>query len=160
MEIIIWIVIILLFLLSFVGVFVPVIPGILTLWAGFIVYHFAIDPEQLTVFFWIAMIVISIILIGSDLLMNYYFIQKFGGSNWSQWIAAIGVFIGVFVYPPFGILIIPFVLVVITEMIQKQSFKQSLKAALGTIVGFLSSGVAKVILQIVMIGWFLLEVLL
>lgn len=158
-DIVIWILIVILFLLSFVGIVVPIIPSVVVLWAGFVLYHFFIDGQQLSIIFWLAMLVFTLILIGSDLLMNYYFINMFGGSKWSQSLAVLGVIIGVFVYPPIGIIVVPFLLVMIVELLQKKTFKQSLKASFGTLIGFLSSGVAKVILQAMMIIWFIIVII-
>lgn len=160
MDVVIWLLIISLFLLSFVGIVVPMIPGTVLLWGGFLLYHFFIDAEALNWFFWLAMLLITFILIGADLLMNYYFINVFGGSKWSQWLAVLGVLIGVFIYPPIGLIIVPFLLVFIAEFLQQQTFKQALKAAFGAIVGFLSSSVAKIMLQVIMIFWFFIVVFL
>lgn len=156
MEIILWLFIIILFVLSFVGVFVPIIPSVLVIWVGFILYHIFINEEQLTIFFWLAMIIFTIILLGADFLMNYYFIDKFGGSKWSQWGAVVGVIVGVFIYPPIGILLVPFILVIVIELLQRKSFKSSLFSAIGALAGFLSGAVAKILLQAVMIILFII----
>lgn len=155
MEILIWIIIICLFVISFIGIFIPVIPAVLLLWLGFFVYHFFLDGGTLTMSFWVAMLVFTIILMVSDFLMNHYFVNKFGGSKWSQLAAVIGVFIGVFVYPPFGMIVVPFLLVFVIEMMEKKRVQTAGLAALGAIVGFLSSAVAKIFIQLVMVFWFI-----
>lgn len=154
-----WMLIILSFVIAFVGIVVPVIPGILFIWLGFIGYHFLIDETDLNVFFWIIMALFTIIIFGADFIINYYFVDQFGGSNWSKWGAIVSVFIGVFIYPPIGMIVLPLVIVIVIELMLKNTFKDSLKVALGTLAGFLSSAVAKVFLQIVMIVIFILFVL-
>lgn len=42
MDTILWIVIIGLFILSFVGLISPVVPSVLAVWGGFLIYHFFI----------------------------------------------------------------------------------------------------------------------
>ncbi|MGF9907211.1 DUF456 domain-containing protein [Brevibacillus porteri] len=157
MEIFLWIVVVLLFLLSIAGIFLPVLPDTILLWAGFLLYHFFIaDPGAgLPASFWWGMVVLSILLYGADLLTNMYFVKKYGGSKWSSIAAAVGIILGIFVFPPFGMLILPFVFVVLVElMVQKQSMERAVKAGVGSLIGFLGSAVVKVILQVTMIIWF------
>ncbi|MDC0759066.1 DUF456 domain-containing protein [Brevibacillus sp. AG] len=157
MEIFLWVVVVLLFLLSIAGIFLPVLPDTILLWAGFLLYHFFIaDPGAgLPASFWWGMVVLSILLYGADLLTNMYFVKRYGGSKWSSIAAAIGIILGIFVFPPFGMLILPFVFVVLVElMVQKQSMERAVKAGVGSLIGFLGSAVVKVILQVTMIIWF------
>ncbi|CAM5788836.1 MULTISPECIES: DUF456 domain-containing protein [Brevibacillus] len=157
MEILLWIVIAALFILSIAGIFLPVIPDTILLWGGFLLYHFFIaDPGAgLPASFWWGMAVLSVLLYGADLLTNMYFVKKYGGSKASSWAAALGILLGVILFPPFGMLIMPFVLVVLVEMlIQKQPFERAVKAGVGSLIGFLGSVVVKVVLQVVMIIWF------
>lgn len=157
MEIFLWVVVMLLFLLSIAGIFLPVLPDTILLWGGFLLYHFFIaDPGAgLPASFWWGMVVLSILLYGADLLTNMYFVKKYGGSKWSSIAAAAGIILGIFVFPPFGMLILPFVFVVLVElMVQKQSMERAVKAGVGSLIGFLGSAVVKVILQVTMIIWF------
>ena len=39
--------------------------------------------------------------------MNKYFVNRFGGSKLGEYAALIGVIVGCFVIPPFGIIIVP-----------------------------------------------------
>ncbi|MGG4495826.1 DUF456 domain-containing protein [Brevibacillus reuszeri] len=157
MEIILWIIVIALFALSIVGIFMPVLPDTLLLWGGFLLYHFFIaDPGAgLPASFWWGMAVLSILLYGADLLTNMYFVKKYGGSKWSSMAAVVGIILGIFLFPPFGMLILPFLLVVLVELlVQKQTLEKAVKAGFGSLIGFLGSAVVKVVLQVAMIIWF------
>lgn len=160
MEILLWIVIVALFILSIVGIFMPVLPDTLLLWGGFLLYHFFLTSpgEGLPASFWWGMVALSILMYGADLLTNMYFVKRYGGSKWSSFAAVVGIILGLFVFPPFGILIMPFILVVIVELLQNQPFERALKAGLGSLIGFLSSAVVKVVIQIAMIIWFFLAI--
>ncbi|GGF12666.1 membrane protein [Halobacillus andaensis] len=158
MDFILWIVIVLLFLASFASLIFPIIPGPLVLWLGFLAYHFFINNAGLSLIFWIAMILLTILLIVSDIIANSYFVKKYGGSKWGERAAAVGVIAGSFIIPPFGIILVPFVIVLIVELLQKRSAEEAGKAALGSLFGFLSGSVAKVLIQLFMIAWFLVEV--
>lgn len=158
LNILIWVAIILLFLASFIGLAVPVIPGVFLLWGGFILYHFAMDASSLSMLFWIAMGMFTLLLLVADFITNHYFVQKLGGSKRSQWGAMVGVFLGVFIYPPFGIIAVPFIIVFMMEVMEQRTAKEAAYAALGAIIGFLSGAVAKGFIQIVMIILFFMQI--
>lgn len=159
MEIILWVIIVALFALSIAGIFLPVIPDTILLWAGFLLYHFFVaDPGAgLPASFWWGMGGLSILLYGADLLTNMYFVKRYGGSKWSSFAAAAGIVLGIFVIPPIGMIVLPFLFVVLVELlVQKQSMERAVRAGFGSLVGFLGSAVVKVVLQLVMIIWFFL----
>ncbi|MFG6149132.1 DUF456 domain-containing protein [Halobacillus sp. B23F22_1] len=158
MDFVIWIIILLLFLASFASLIFPIIPGPLVLWLGFLAYYFFINNAGLSLIFWIAMVLLTILLIVSDIIANSYFVKKYGGSKWGERAAAIGVIAGSFIFPPFGIVLVPFVIVLIVELLQKRSAEEAGKAALGSLFGFLSGSAAKVLIQSFMIVWFFIEV--
>ncbi len=93
-------------------------------------------------------------------LANKYFVNRFGGSKFGEYAALIGVVIGCFVLPPFGIIIIPFILVFIVELIQGYSFERAVKVSIGSIVAFLTSSIAQAIIMFIMIVWFFIDALL
>src|SRR5699024_4948867 len=98
-----------------------------------------------------AMTIWTIILIFADIIANSYFVKKFGGSKNGERLAAIGVIVGSFIIPPFGIIIVPFLLVILTEIIQKKTMQEAFRAAFGSLIGFLSGTFAKIIIQLIMI---------
>ncbi|WP_018932055.1 DUF456 domain-containing protein [Gracilibacillus lacisalsi] len=154
MDIVWWILIIVMFVLAFVGIVFPIIPSVLVIWIGFLIYQFALTAENIGWIFWVAMAVLTLLLIFSDIIANSYFVKKFGGSKAGERLAALGVIVGSFIIPPFGIIIVPFILVVITEMIQKKTTQDAFRAALGSLIGFLSGTFAKIVIQLIMIIWF------
>jgi uncharacterized protein len=160
MEIVLWIIIVALFVLSIAGIFLPVLPDTVLLWGGFLLYHFfvAVPGEGLPASFWWGMVVLSVLLYGADLLTNMYFVKRYGGSKWSSFAAAVGIILGIFIFPPFGMIVIPFVLVVLAEMLQNKPFDRAVKAGVGSLIGFLGSAVVKVVVQIGMIVWFFLAI--
>ncbi|GGI40803.1 DUF456 domain-containing protein [Mammaliicoccus stepanovicii] len=160
MSAISWFLIIIMFVVAFIGLIKPIIPSVLFLWIGFFIYHFAIDASKLSWVFWTVMILFTVFMILSDIIMNSYFVKKFGGSKTGELVAAIGVLIGCFVFPPFGIIIVPFVLVLITEMVQKNNLPSALNASLGSLLGFLTSSIAKAFIMVVMVIWFFIDILI
>ncbi|MCA1031755.1 DUF456 domain-containing protein [Bacillus timonensis] len=160
MDIIYWMIISALFLIAFVGLVYPIIPSVLFIIAGFIVYGFTFSFSEFSILFWVVQGLFVLLLLGADYATNLIGIKKFGGSKAAVWGSTIGLLIGPFVIPVIGILIGPFLGAVLAEMIvHKKDLKDSVKIGLGSLIGFLSGVVAKGIVQIIMIGYFLYIVL-
>ena len=154
-----WLLIIIMFVIAFIGLIKPIIPSVLFLWIGYFIYHFAIDSSKLSLVFWTVMILFTVFMILSDIIMNSYFVKKFGGSKLGETMAAVGVIIGCFVFPPFGIIIVPFILVFVSEIIQKSDISAALNASIGSLLGFLTSTIAKALIMIVMVIWFFIDII-
>jgi len=160
MEFVWWGVTIILFVLSFVGIIYPIIPSVVAIWGGFLVYQFLINSGELSLWFWISMGLLSAVLIAADIIANSYFVKKYGGSKISETIAAIATIVGSFILPPFGIILVPFVAVLITEYVLHKDTKKAAKVGFATVIGFLGGSVAKILIQILMIIWFFIAVVL
>ncbi|MBU0436876.1 DUF456 domain-containing protein [Staphylococcus succinus] len=160
MTAILWLLIIVAFILAFVGLIKPIIPSVLVLWIGFLIYQFGFHNGHLSWVFYVSMILFTVFILVADFLMNKYFVNKFGGSKMSEYAALVGVIIGCFVFPPFGIIIIPFVAVLIVEMIQEPNLAKALKASFGSVVAFLASSAAQAFIMFIMVVWFFIDALL
>ncbi|MFS0674999.1 DUF456 domain-containing protein [Ornithinibacillus sp. 179-J 7C1 HS] len=158
-DVILWILIVALFILSFVGVIYPIIPSVLLIWIGFLLYQFGINGDELGFLFWTVMVIFTVILFVADIVANSFFVKKFGGSKWGERGAAIAVIVGSFIIPPFGIIVIPFIAVFVIELLQKRTAGEAFKASIGSLLGFLSGTFAKVFLQIVMIIFFIINII-
>lgn len=158
-DVILWILIVALFILSFVGVIYPIIPSVLLIWIGFLLYQFGINGDELGFLFWTVMVIFTVILFVADIIANSFFVKKFGGSKWGERGAAIAVIVGSFIIPPFGIIVIPFIAVFVIELLQKRTAGEAFKASIGSLLGFLSGTFAKVFLQIVMIIFFIINII-
>lgn len=159
LDIILWIVIAACLTFSFIGLVYPIIPSVLMIWLGVGIYHFTINPNELS---WISLtmlLLLTVLLFLADYLANLHFVEKAGGSVWGKRVATLGLIIGSFFIPPFGVVIVPFALVLIVELIQKKPFKEAIKVAVATLIAFLSGTLAKAVVQLIMIVVFVLDVL-
>ncbi|KGA96046.1 membrane protein [Alkalihalobacillus alcalophilus ATCC 27647 = CGMCC 1.3604] len=160
-EMLWWIVVAICFFLSFIGLIFPLVPSVLVIWVGFLVYGFGIGTfSDLSVWFWSGMVIFTLFLILADIIASQYFVKRYGGSKWGERMAAIGVIVGSFIMPPFGIIFVPFILVFVTELISIQQPGHAFKVAIASLIAFLSSTVAKGLVQFIMIIWFIVEVFL
>lgn len=158
MNLILWLVVLALFVLSFVALVYPVLPSVTAVWGGFLVYHFLIHSNELTTFFWISMIILTVILMAADIFASSLSVKRFGGSKLGERIAAISVLIGSFIFPPFGIILLPFVAVFVAEITQDQTPSEAIRASVGSLVGFLSGKFAEGFIQLAMIIWFFITI--
>jgi uncharacterized protein len=160
MDILSWIVIIAMFIISFIGLIYPIIPSVIFILGGFILYGLFFSFEEFNWLFWTIQILFVVLLFSADYLANMLGVKKYGGSKAGVWGSTIGLLVGPFVIPIIGILIGPFLGAVIAELvIHRKGFTESLKIGLGSVIGFISSVITKSIVQVVMIAYFLFVVL-
>lgn len=159
MEVVGWILVIACFIISFIGLVYPIIPGVLFLVGGFLLYGLFFSFAELSWWFWVIEILFVVLLFGADTVANAFGIKKFGGSNAGMWGSTIGLLFGPFVIPVAGILIGPFLGAVIAELIvEKRTFSEAVKSGVGSLIGFLTSTVVKAVIQIVMIIVFFIAI--
>ena len=152
MDILAWILIIAFFVIAFIGLIYPIIPSVIFILGGFVVYGFFYSFGDLPWWFWLIEILLVVLLFGADTISNLVGVKKFGGSKAGMWGSTIGLLVGPFVIPFLGILIGPFLGAVIAELlVARTSWEQALKAGVGSLVGFLTSIVTKGIVQALMI---------
>ncbi len=152
-----WFIIILFFIIDLIGAVLPAFPDALFYWLAILLYRFTIS-QQLSFSFWVGAILLTFILYLADYLAGVYFIKKEGGSTTSLIAAALGLIVGSIFFPPFGVVIGPFLMVFVVEYWKYKDKNNALRIARGTLFAFFSSTVMKIILQLVMVGWFFLEI--
>ncbi|WP_419962607.1 DUF456 domain-containing protein [Psychrobacillus sp. BM2] len=159
MDIIGWILIILCFIVAFVGTFYPIIPSVVFMLLGYVMYGLFFSFSELTWIFWVIQILFVALLFSADMAANAFGVKKFGGTKAGVWGSTIGLLFGPFIIPVAGILIGPFIGAVIAELIvTRLGFKQAIKSGLGSLIGFLTSSVVKIIILVIMLIVFVLYV--
>mgnify|MGYP006316990411 FL=1 len=159
MEIIGWSIIIVCFIIGFIGLVYPIIPSVIFILGGFLLYGVFFSFAELPWWFWLIEVLFVILLFGADMMANAFGVKKYGGSKAGIWGSTIGLLIGPFIIPIAGILIGPFLGAIIAELIfARTSLKQAIKTGFGSVIGFLTSIVTKGTVQIVMIVIFVLVV--
>ncbi|WP_078413783.1 DUF456 domain-containing protein [Priestia abyssalis] len=159
MTVIYWSIITVLFIVAFVGLVYPIIPSVLFIAAGFLLYGVFFSFEPFGFLFWSVQIVLIIALFAADYLANLVGVKKFGGSKAGIWGSTIGLLVGPFIIPVAGIIIGPFIGAVLAEFIfQKRSISEAARIGFGSLVGFFSGAVTKGVIQVIMIVYFLVVV--
>ncbi|REJ18005.1 MAG: DUF456 domain-containing protein [Paenibacillaceae bacterium] len=156
MDILAWIIVVVLFIIGMAGAVFPILPGALAIYAAFFVYGFMISFEPFGWLFWTIQTLIVAVLFLADYAVNAWGVKRYGGSRASVVGSTIGVLVGPFVIPAFGLVIGPFAGAVIGELLAGSDLDRSVKVGWGSLVGLFTSVVVKIVLQAVMILLFAL----
>ncbi len=73
--------------------------------------------------------------------------------------AMIGTFVGIFIFPPFGIILGPFMGAFIAEMIHENNTRKAIRSGLGSFMGFLIGSGMKLIYAAVLTFYFAKEII-
>jgi uncharacterized protein YqgC (DUF456 family) len=135
---------IILILSGLIGAFLPIIPGPPLSFVGVICLQFTKWIDIPSNWLWIlgtAALAITIL----DFIIPSYFSKKYGAHWFSSLLAFIGMVLGLLLIPPFGIIIGPFIGAFIGEIIIGRAFKQGVKSAWATFLGFLFGTMLKML---------------
>jgi len=139
-----------LLVLGLIGCVVPVIPAVPLSFLGLLLFHFS-EYGDLGGTRMLILSGISIAAFVLDQLISVWGVKRFGGSKAGIRGSIIGLVAGMFLFPPFGIILGPFAGAVIGEMAFGSNTKKALKIGLGALIGFFVG----TILKIIICGYFL-----
>ncbi|MTI21661.1 DUF456 domain-containing protein [Fulvivirga sp. RKSG066] len=142
-----------LMIVGLIGCLLPVLPGPPLNYIGLLLLQLTADSPFSTNFMllWLA---ITIGVVALDYVIPVYGTKRFGGSKWGIWGTVIGLILGIFIFPPFGIIIGPIAGALIGELLSGKNSKQAGKAAIGSFIGFLFGTFIKLTASCVMIFYF------
>ncbi len=125
-----------LILIGLAGCIVPIIPGPPLSYGGIILLHLTekVQFEQRFLLIW-GLVVAGVTIL--DYMTPIWGTKKFGGTRRGTWGATIGLIIGLFFFPPIGIILGPFVGAVVGELTQTEDMNKAVRSGLGSLLGFL-----------------------
>lgn len=153
METIIIIFGIILIVIGLIGAFLPIMPGLPFSYAGLLILQLLNDPPFSVAFLilWLAIVIGAMVL---DNVIPVYGTKKYGGTKFGIAGSTIGMIVGIFVFPPLGMIIFPLVGAFLGEIITGNSQEQALKSAWGSFVGFMAATGIKVMVAGIMAFYF------
>ena len=122
-----------LILIGFVGSALPVIPGPILSWVGYLLLKWTrfsqdrMEGYETTLWIFLFLVILVTVL---DYVVPVWGTKKWGGSKAGMWGATIGLIIGLF-FGPFGIILGPFIGAFLGELISGKKEKEALKAGWG-----------------------------
>ncbi len=142
-----------------VGTVLPVIPGILLIYAGYLLYGFATGWQA----YGLAAIVGWSVVTGLVLLLDFYGgaigAKRYGASRSGAWGSLIGGVIGTLAAGFPGLILGPFFGAAAGELLRGRSHREALRSGWGAFIGLMVGSVVKIAIGVVMIGTFIWWVL-
>lgn len=128
---------IILLITGVIGSIFPVLPGPPIAYVSLLLLQWTSKaPYETTQLVIIAVVVVVVAVL--DYVVPVWGTKKFGGSKYGTWGSTIGVVAGLFIFPPFGVIIGPFFGALIGELIGNKPFNEALRAAFGSFIGFIT----------------------
>ena len=158
MELLPLILAIILFGVGILGTFLPILPGAILIWLGMFLYGFLTNFENLSVWFYIIQGLATILVTSVDYIATAVGAKRFSGSKASVWGATLGLFVGVIVMGPLGLIFGPFLGALSGEMLVSHSFDKSIRSSIGAVIGVVGGLFVKLAIEVVMIIWFFITI--
>lgn len=147
-----------LIILGMIGSFLPVLPGPPVSWVGLLVLYFT-NAIPVSITFLVVTGIVAIAMFVLDYIIPAAGTKRFGGSKAGAIGTTLGLIVGILAPIPFGILIGPFVGALIGEMaFNKSDSKTAVKAATGSVLGFLASSFMKFVVCLGFLGLFFFKI--
>ena len=157
MEVVFAIICAVLILAGLVGVIMPYLPGITLAWLGLFIYAIGTDWERLSVTTIVVFAVLTVLALLMDYIAPLLGAKKHKASKWGMIGASIGLFLGIIIFQMWGIIVGPLLGALIGELLSGKSAGEAFKISLGTLVGFLFGSLMKIVLILVMAGFFIVS---
>ena len=135
--------VVLLLIIGIAGSIIPVLPGPPISFLGLLLFHFFTSHQIDTDTLWLSAAAVSIITF-LDYWLQVYGVKKFGGGKKAINGTILGLILGLFVFPPFGVIIGPFIGAFIgAKMEEKEDSTRAIKIGLGALAGFFGGTILK-----------------
>lgn len=147
LELLLFLLVLIVLGVGFVGAFVPAIPGVFMAWLGMLLLYVFTD-SGITLLFLLFFLGLTVAVMGLDQLIPIIGVKKFGGTKYGMWGSVVGVIVGFF-FMPLGFIIGPFIGAFVGDLLGGQEHGQALKTAMGALLGFfIGTGV-----KLIAIAW-------
>jgi uncharacterized protein YqgC (DUF456 family) len=126
-------------LVGVIGSVIPVLPGPPISYLGLLLSHFFINTMDSNSLFWIGVVVVVVTVL--DYYLQIYGVKKAGGGKYAIRGSIAGMLLGIFLFPPFGILVGAFIGAYLGAKMDAN--KNEVKIAFGALWGFVAGTVLK-----------------
>ena len=158
MELVWWLVAIVLMAVGLLGTVLPAVPGTTVILAAAIIHRVMVGPEKSIGWVTIAaLVVLTLVSFALDFFAGYFGAKRFGATRWGLVGALIGALVGIF-FGLIGLFVGPVIGALAGEYIAGKRSVAAGRAAWGTLIGNLGGMLAKLLIALAMISWFLVAV--
>ncbi|MEW6624722.1 MAG: DUF456 domain-containing protein [Bacillota bacterium] len=147
-----------LMIIGLIGTVLPMLPGLILILAGIILYGWHVGFSVLGIDFLLTMLMLTIIGTFVEILTSAIGAKKFGASTTGTISAIIGVIFGLIFLGPIGLIIGPVLTVTLTELLKGKDLLHAFKVVLGVLLGSLSGIAIRLFIGIAMIVAFTIKI--
>ena len=147
-----------LMLMGIAGCVLPILPGPPISFFGILLLHWTTRVSFTEDLLW-TLALVTVAVTALDYVVPIYGTKKFGGTKKGIWGSTIGLLLGMFFFPPFGIIIGPLVGAFLGELSAGQDTNKAMRSAMGSFLGFLTGTLLKFIACFVMAYYFVAHLL-
>ncbi len=148
---------IILLLAGIAGCIFPFLPGPPLAYGSLILLQIS-TYKPFTENFLIIWALVTIAVVIADYYIPIWGTKKFGGTKGGVWGATAGLIVGIFFFPPFGLIIGPFIGAFAGEIINNQDSNKAFRSAIGSFIGFVAGTLMKLGITVVM-GYYFIKAL-
>ena len=141
--------------LGLVGVIVPFLPGVPLAWLGIFIYAVSTNFEKISLTAVLVFLALTVLLFFLDLLAPMLGAKKYKASKYGILGVFLGAILGIIFFGPLGIIIGPLAGAFLGELLANKKPEQASKSAFGAFLGFIISALIKLIIILIMIGFFI-----
>jgi uncharacterized protein YqgC (DUF456 family) len=155
-----WVVTGSLLIAGLVGCVLPILPGHLIILIGALAHRLLLGEAGSGLHWWTFVVLILLMAISQafEFASGAAGTRWFGGSRWGALGAFIGSLVGLF-FLPFGLLLGPLIGAFSAELIfAKKKPKSAASSGVGSVVGTLAGMAVKLVVGVLMVGWFFADV--
>lgn len=142
------------FIVGVIGTILPLLPGVVLVYFGILLYGIMTHFATLHPGFFIVQTIILVIVFASDYVSAAVGAKVFGGSKQAMFGAIVGTILALIFLGPAGIIIGPIAGAFIVELLRGSEVKKALQVGFGTLLGVLGGTLFKLAAELVMIIYF------
>lgn len=150
---------VILLLVGLVGCVLPALPGPPISYVALLLLHFT-SAHQFSVEFLVIWAIVVIAVTVIDNVIPMWTTKKWGGGKRAVWGSMIGLVVGLFFFPPFGLIIGPFVGAVLGELSEGKAAGVAFKSGFGAFMGFVGGTILKLIVSGMIAFYFCKEIII
>lgn len=136
------------------GCILPLLPGPPLAYGSLILLQIS-SYKPFSENFLITWALVTLAVVLADYYIPVWGTKKFGGTKSGVWGATIGLIAGIFFFPPFGLIVGPFIGAFAGEMLNNRDANKAFRSAIGSFVGFVAGTLMKLGVSIVMGYYFI-----
>lgn len=140
------------------GTILPVLPGIPLIFGAALFYGWYEGFSLITSNYLVILGILTLLSILFSYLSTVLGARRFGSGKFGSWGAMVGLILGLFLFPPLGLLIGPFLGAFLGEYITHKDSSQAVQASIGALIGLFSGIVFNLLIALGMVISFITKV--